>query len=244
MASVLDLARLSEAVYEDKQSVQNWLRIGLPHTEAGSGFKSAVYQKSTLDEYTLVIAGTDPTEMDDLKSDFQIFKGEMPAQYRVARTAYALAQQLVVFDGLYLTGHSLGGGLASMLAKEHGDPVVTFNSPGMARSFAALQQAETGLSQVRDDERKVLHISAIFDAVSIGTGAHMGAEGSSRRFNVLSMGDAMVAGAAAGIGGLLSGGLLASAAGMGTLSLQAHSMTRMLNSIEGRPEYHSDLAWV
>ena len=38
MASVVDLAKLADAVYSDKVSVEQWLRIGLPVTVENSGF--------------------------------------------------------------------------------------------------------------------------------------------------------------------------------------------------------------
>jgi hypothetical protein len=41
MTSVVDLAKLSDAVYTDKVKVGQWLRIGLPFTQQGSGFNSA-----------------------------------------------------------------------------------------------------------------------------------------------------------------------------------------------------------
>lgn len=63
--------------------------------------------------------------------------GRMPDQYRVATSAYFEAlQRANALVGFYLTGHSLGGGLASMLAKQFGDPTATFNAPGMARAFS------------------------------------------------------------------------------------------------------------
>ena len=174
MTSVVDLAKLSNAVYNDTVKVEQWLRVGLPITQAGSGFKSALFQHMQNGDYALAIAGTE-ADLDDLRSDVQIFFGSIPSQHRYARNAYHFSMSVTGgFAGLYVTGHSLGGGLASMLGKEHGEPTVTFNAPGMARSYASFEASEPGVTSVKDEDRKVLHIRASFDVVSVGTGKHMG----------------------------------------------------------------------
>lgn len=245
MASVVDLAKLADAVYEDKTAVGQWIRYGLPFSVENSGFKSALYQHRQTAEFSMVIAGTSPTEWDDLRSDYQLAMGRMPDQYRVARSAFqASMNQTGGLVGFYLTGHSLGGGLVSMLGKEHGNPTVTFNAPGMARAFADLQSSEPGMGVVRDDDRKVLHICAFFDVVSRGTGAHMGAAGSVQRVHTGAVGvTTFVAGA---VGTLLSGGnpLVGAAAAAGATALKAHGITRMIPALENNSAYTEDLDWL
>jgi hypothetical protein len=171
-------------------------------------------------DYALAIAGTSPTEFDDLKSDAQLTLGLMPNQYRVARSAYfAVAAVSGGFGGLYITGHSLGGGLASMLAKEHGDPTVTFNAPGMARAFANLQSKEPGLSVCEDKDRKIIHICAFFDVVSRGTGKHLGGANTVKRIKTDPFG--LKEAAIGAVGTLLSGGnLLVGGAAAGAAALK------------------------
>jgi hypothetical protein len=245
MTSVVDLAKLANAVYNDETGVGQWLRRGLPYTVEGSGFKSALYQNRQTADFALVVAGTSPTELDDLHSDIQLALGRMPNQYRVARSAFADAMnQTGGLVGFYLTGHSLGGGLVSMLGKEHGNPTVTFNAPGMARAFANLQSNEPGMSSARDDDRKVLHICAFFDVVSRGTGAHLGGSDSVRRHYTGSIGRNTAIGAV--VGTVLSGGNpLGAAAGAGAATaLTAHSMDRMVSTLEGIPRYSEPLDWL
>ena len=245
MTSVVDLAKLSDAVYQDKTSVGQWLRVGLPFTQQNSGFKSALYQHRQSAEFSLIIAGTSPTDLDDLRSDIQLAMGTMPNQYRVARSAFQAAMnQTGGLVGFYLAGHSLGGGLVSMLGKEYGNPTVTFNAPGMARAFAHLQSNEPGMGVARDDDRKVLHICAFFDVVSRGTGAHMGAAGSVQRIHTGAVGTTtLVAGA---VGTLLSGGnlLVGAAAAAGATALKAHGITRMIPVLENNSAYTEDLDWL
>lgn len=245
MASVVDLAKLADAVYSDALSVEQWLRVGLPFTVENSGFKSALYQHRQSAEFSLIIAGTSPTDLDDLHSDYQLAIGTMPNQYRVARSAFqAASNQTGGLVGFYLAGHSLGGGLASMLGKEYGNPTVTFNAPGMARAFADLQSNEPGMGVARDDDRKVLHICAFFDVVSRGTGRHMGAQGSVQRIHTGAVGTTtLIAGA---VGTLLSGGnpLVGAAAAAGATALKAHGITRMIPVLESNSAYSQDLDWL
>jgi len=245
MTSAADLAKLANAVYGDVTSVGQWLRRGIPFTVEGSGFKSALYQNRQTADFALIVAGTSPTEPDDLHSDVQLALGRMPNQYRVARSAFADAMnQTGGLVGFYLTGHSLGGGLVSMLGKEHGNPTVTFNAPGMARAFAHLQSNEPGMASVRDDERKVLHICAFFDVVSRGTGAHMGGKGTMERLYTGSVGrNTVLAGV---VGTVLSGGnpLVGAGAAGGATALTAHSMERMVTAVQGIPRYNEPLDWL
>jgi hypothetical protein len=86
---------------------------------------------------------------------------------------------------LCLTGHSLGGGLAALVAARADLPCVTFNAPGTKRSFDAYyhqyfsggpyfaQMIElTRPHEVND--RRILNIRARFDVVSVGTGPSLG----------------------------------------------------------------------
>ncbi|MDH3351691.1 MAG: hypothetical protein OEM51_09090 [Gammaproteobacteria bacterium] len=245
MTSAADLAKLSDAVYGDKTSVGEWLRRGLPYTIENSSFKSALYQNRQTADFALAIAGTSPTELDDLKSDYQLAMGRMPDQYRVALSAYAAAaDQTGGLVGFYLTGHSLGGGLASMLAKQFGDPLVTFNAPGMARAFADLQANNPGMGVARDEDRKVLHICAFFDIVSRATGSHMGEEGSVRRIPTGAIGrNTVIAGV---IGTLVTGGniVAGAAAAAGATALTAHGITRLIPVLENSSEYSRPLDWL
>ena len=252
MTSVVDLAKLANAVYDDVLSVGEWSRVGQPFTEHASTFKAALYQNRQTTDFSLAIAGTKSLSTkaeSDLESDRQLAMGQTPTQYRMARTAFSSSRQLT--GGLvdfYMAGHSLGGGLVSMLGKEHGYPTVTFNAPGMARAFSHLESNEPGLNAVRDDDRKVLHICAVFDLVSRGTGAHMGAEGSVERVSTGAAGAGTVVagavGAALSIVNPLLGAAAAGLAATAVTGLKAHGMDRMVATLENLPQYNEDLDWV
>ncbi len=58
MTSVVDLAKLANAVYDDVLSVGEWSRVGQPFTEHASTFKAALYQNRQTTDFSLAIAGT------------------------------------------------------------------------------------------------------------------------------------------------------------------------------------------
>jgi hypothetical protein len=65
----------------------NGCALVYPLLSKAAVFKSALFQHMESNDYALAIAGTSPTEFDDLKSDAQLALGLMPNQYRVARSA-------------------------------------------------------------------------------------------------------------------------------------------------------------
>lgn len=240
MTSVVDLAKLSNAVYSDVAKVGLWLRVGLPIKTAGTGFKSALFQHMKTTEYALAIAGTD--DLDDAKSDVQIFLGTIPEQHKYARNAYHFCVKVTGgFTGMYVTGHSLGGGLASMLGKEHGEPAVTFNAPGMARSYASFQASQPGVSSVKDDDRKVLHIRASFDVVSVGTGKHMGDKAVKSVYTAPLGKKEIAAGVAATF---VSGPATGAAVTAGMVALKAHGIERLIPVLESKSDYTTPLNWL
>lgn len=89
----------------------------------------------------------------------------------------------------YLTGHSLGGGLAQMIGAEFKVPFVTFNAPGTKRSYRDLGIGVPGIhseismrqfskSLAKSDKlpmyAKWLNVRSNGDAISRATGAHIG----------------------------------------------------------------------
>lgn len=65
------------------------------------------------------------------------------AQVQAAKKLFALASQEVKQgDTIYLTGHSLGGGLAQIVAAESGCSCVTFNAPSVSGVIGVVAQAK------------------------------------------------------------------------------------------------------
>lgn len=81
---------------------------------------------------------------------------------------------------LVLTGHSLGGGLAGLLAMQHTKCAVTFNAPGVARSYSNYSLGLESsfmpyqLAVETANSSTLINIRAMFDPVSAGTGPRLG----------------------------------------------------------------------
>ncbi|ATS86831.1 MULTISPECIES: Mbeg1-like protein [Xanthomonas] len=143
-----ELAELCAAVYDPSaQLVAGWQRVWEPvlrHLPADggegptakpdekSGFKATVFQKD--DAAVLAFAGSE-SEFRDWLTNLKQGIGLDTAQYR---QAVSFAQECKVHFGnnLTLTGHSLGGGLATLACAATGTPAVVFNPAGVhSRTF-------------------------------------------------------------------------------------------------------------
>ena len=139
-----DLALLSQDVYNAEAGAPvgagRWTRVSdadleaagitTPRSSDATGFQSAIYTDGA-GRYVLAFAGTDPTSVQDWIANGGQGLGFDTAQYR---DAMALAQEAAAAygDNLAITGHSLGGGLASAAALATDNPAVTFNAAGLS----------------------------------------------------------------------------------------------------------------
>lgn len=139
------------------------------------------------------IRGTDDLR-DAVISDAQLAIGVSLEQFEIsARFFQQFIDNNINTRNIFLTGHSLGGGIASMLSAYHGLPVVTFNAPGAVRSFVSLKTSGICSGIIRNfpplqelcvlsrefirsnvNETQMLNVRASLDAVSVGTGDAFG----------------------------------------------------------------------
>lgn len=139
----LEMAQISDAVYDPSQTqVGNWTRVSdadlaaagidpASFENADTGLRAGLYTDGN-GHYTLAFAGSNDST-DWLVANPQQGLGFQNEQYD---QAVALAQQVANSpfgnqDNLVITGHSLGGGLASISALVVGAPAVTFNASGV-----------------------------------------------------------------------------------------------------------------
>src|SRR5690606_8159536 len=78
----------------------------------------------------VAFAGTNPTQIPDWLANFGQGLGLETQQYEQARELGQL-MDAAFGDNVIFTGHSLGGGLASLAALETGNAAVTFNAAGL-----------------------------------------------------------------------------------------------------------------
>ena len=178
----MDYALLSQAIYDlgsDKyKAPKGWEAVGMPglvclvnpkHTEFRdlvNGFKATTFIKGKT--LVVVFQGTNPTEWVDWTTDIAAMMGLEPAQYKEALmyAGYIIEQAGNNYD-VVMTGHSLGGGLATYAALHFDKPAVVFNAAPMGNRM---------LSQVQNlNEKKSLvkNIDMKGDAVS-GLGGQIG----------------------------------------------------------------------
>ncbi len=231
MASVFSLANLAGMAYDSKKTVfQEWIRHRSYGNMTGKGFYAELYVNNKKKEASLAIRGTDGADgdMSDFASDAQLALGYTPSQYNYAEKAYSqsINEANKLFGRghkFYLTGHSLGGGLASLVAaKKGGIPTVTFNAPGMARAYVGGHfLSVAGVYNLYNlDTKKMLHIRSTGDVVSRGTGSHMG---KIEDVYVDKWGNDKILG--------------------GSRHAAQHSMDNMIESLRTKPWYDKDIVW-
>lgn len=265
--TVYELSTLALGVYDKDQTViGNWTQRR-DWTGPTGGFYAALYQCER--RWVLAVRGTD--DLLDVVPDAQIFGSWVPNQLTSARIAREEA--IAIFEknkgkSLVLTGHSLGGGLAAMLALEAKLPCVTFNAPGIARSYATQNLDHTfgprgmaGLPVVGEwyalfmafdpsHDSRLINIRARGDIVSVGTGARMG------RVDSIGVDGCLTAWDELGmrIQNLPMDMIMNRPSGQGPsmndlvmqplkFNLCQHGMVLMQAQLERMPEYQRDLGW-
>ena len=241
MPSVMDLALCANAVYDKTtKRIGPWTQLEKPIGSDSWGFYATAYVHDNRKEMIVAYRGTD--DVSDAITDVDILLGKYPNQAVHAEAALKLwRQRFKTVQSVWLTGHSLGGGLASLMADAHNLPAVTFNAPGMSRSSIP-DWVPIGVGaviawgkSVLDSESDVLHIRTKFDLVSIGTGPRMGIvhnvpAACSVDFNALSGDNALTV--------FLPGyGLVKLVAAAGDYVLCQHKMMSVIAALKGNNLY-------
>lgn len=183
MPSLLALAKACEASYQSVPELQGWTRIHR-YGPRPSGFFGALFRRQLEDgrfEIILAYRGTDGVLDGDMASNRDILRGRMVRQFSDALAALSDALQRSEGHTLYITGHSLGGGLAALCSldkwrKGTALPTVTFNAPGLKASAkqlwgntSSLYEREirsSGLDAYMNEYRKALHIQVEGDPIA------------------------------------------------------------------------------
>jgi hypothetical protein len=151
--TTLDFARLSEAVYSTTaRTVAGFARAS--DMTSWSAFQGCLFSRAGAGGGTDLVAafaGTDPNQLGDILADVG-FGGGLPAaipilgpvlaavgqiyladQVRGALTIVRMAQQRATGanDSVFVTGHSLGGGLGQIAAAISGTRGVCFSAPAV-----------------------------------------------------------------------------------------------------------------
>ena len=134
----VEMARLSQDVYKDSGAPEGWRRIPPEEMPPGlrdqvwedkdSGFYAAMYEN---EEGKKVIAFRGTNEAKDWKTNIPQGIGMETDQYNHANKLGMAMRNAYGPEGYEITGHSLGGGLASMASVSSGTKATTFNAAGL-----------------------------------------------------------------------------------------------------------------
>ena len=156
--AALTYARLSRDAYETNGVTADGYRREST-VERNSGFAAAVFVKaqpgSGAKEIVIAYRGTEPTSIRDwttnVGANFMRPGGSVyPKQYAEALELYQSVRAVNPEARIILTGHSLGGGLASYVGNQTGQPAVTFNAARNAFSERGSGVSQTNFSIASD----------------------------------------------------------------------------------------------
>jgi len=109
--------------------------IGVPFEIKEWGFNSRLYYDASNEEYILAFEGTDPTSLPDIVVDIDQAVGLYANQYMAAESVARRVKAGIMENGkgakLSYTGHSLGGGLASLASITTGVRATAWNAAGL-----------------------------------------------------------------------------------------------------------------
>ena len=124
---VQDAGTLSAKVYSDRPADMNgWKQTA--QASADNGFHAKALEKDGV--VMVVFRGSD--DMGDLRVDHQMLSGKLPDQFQNAVDFMEQVKAQNPNKKIVVTGHSLGGSLAELVAcKEKDTTAITFNSFGI-----------------------------------------------------------------------------------------------------------------
>ena len=174
MASMLELARLSQAVYDTPPTPPSgWSLVSFRPAAAGGmseGMQGAVFRRGS--EVVIAFRGTETGW--DVIPDLNLGVG-MNTNY------YSAAEDFTVgygdMPGVCLCGHSLGGAIAQVVANRRNFKFATFNAPGVAvlatsnpgeliGPLAGLRVAGSVLSALAHPIQAAQDVTATFNTVT------------------------------------------------------------------------------
>lgn len=151
-----ELAILSHAAYGGGVAIpSDWQQefVISPETSLDpnlpAGFRAVVFRNKKTGEYVLAFAGTKLTSYADLKTNAEQAEGILAKQYAYALLVVEKAKDFAG-EKLTLTGHSLGGGLASAGAIKYKLPAVVFDPAGVHPNTVGLK-TEDDIKKLKPD---------------------------------------------------------------------------------------------
>ena len=123
------------------------------HSTKPSGFEAiSFYNGTSIANSTQIVisyAGTNPSSISDWVTNVRLWAGYDALQLQQAADYYLQVQALNPNATISFTGHSLGGGLASLMAVMFDKTAVTFDQPPFRTTIPGVWATECYLTAVR-----------------------------------------------------------------------------------------------
>jgi len=251
----VEMAKLSQSVYQDEGAPEGWSRVSPDEMPPGlrdqvwedkdSGFHAALF-RSDEGKYVLAYRGTEMNKgfaeaLKDWKANIPQSLGFETKQYNQAQRLAQAMKNTYGPEGFEITGHSLGGGLASLASVSTGARATIFNAAGLNPKTAARVGAD--LSDA-DELIQSYHVAG--EILTAGQGATPMPDALGKRYNLpvstsmlpsLAQGAGQGAALGSAIGGAqgaLIGGAVGGAIGLGKSSLGRHGIEHAVAGIESQ----------
>lgn len=162
-----DSALISRDVYNEEQKEINGYKPVDKLEDPETGLRVVAYQKKN----DIIIAYCGTNDDKDFVSDAQMAMNEVPDQYEKANQFYLDTVAKNPNASVILTGHSLGGSLAQLVASRHKETsAITFNAFGIK---SILKNPETKTEDYFQDNKNSFNYIIMGDPVSNST-QHVG----------------------------------------------------------------------
>ena len=150
MATTIEYALLAGASYYDTRAEvnrfplpENWSVISRVPQDGSTGFEVSAYKNSLANEIVISYAGTyDKDILGDVAADIALGAGLRSDQLFQAAEYYMQVKTDNPTANITLTGHSLGGGLASLIAVFFNETAVTFDQAPFRNSASWMWATE------------------------------------------------------------------------------------------------------
>lgn len=121
-------ANMSQNVYQNTSSTIDGWEPYVEQENEKTGFKATAYKKDN----DIIIAYRGTNDSKDLTSDAQMAAGKLPEQYEDAEKFFKEISKNNPDCSVVVTGHSLGGSLAELVASKYDDTAaITYNAFGV-----------------------------------------------------------------------------------------------------------------
>jgi hypothetical protein len=156
MVTDLECAIMAGCAYQSTRDEINWFPVpdgwqesDEEHVTKPSGFEAGYFQRG--DEIVISFAGTEPSQPEDLLTDMALAQAKPALQLKEAALYYCKVRADNPDAKITITGHSLGGGLASLIGVFFDEKAVTFNQAPFRASALSPEIRDEVLAYLRSN---------------------------------------------------------------------------------------------